>query len=74
MSKLNQEDSEIHADTKSLFELHQQTAYKRLSSFAQIYQQQLQIFSKSEEYLKIVGLRTNSASTKSIVLNEYIEK
>ncbi len=36
--------------------------------------EQLQLFSKSEEYLKIVGLRTNSASTKSIVVNEYIEK
>ncbi len=36
--------------------------------------EQLQKFSKSEEYLKIVGLRTNSASTKSIAVNEYIEK
>lgn len=35
--------------------------------------EQLQLFSESEEYLKIVGLRTNSASTKSIVVNEYIE-
>ena len=33
--------------------------------------EQLQKFAKSEEYLKIVGLRTNSASTKSIVVNEY---
>ena len=35
------------------------------------YLQQLQKFVQSGEYLKIAGLRTNSSSTRSIVVNEY---
>lgn len=36
--------------------------------------EQLQKFSKSDEYLKIVQLRTNSASTKAIIVKEYLKK
>ncbi len=35
--------------------------------------EQLKKFTKSDEYLKIVGLRTNSASTKSIIVKEYMK-
>ena len=35
--------------------------------------EQLQKFAKSDEYQKVVKLRNNSSSTKSVIVNEYLK-